>query len=88
MVYRTLGNTGLSVSPIGFGASPLGDVFGRTDPVEGVRAVHRAVDAGINFFDASPYYGSTLAEERLGNAIIGIRTKVILSTKCGRYGAD
>ena len=87
MLYRTLGNTGVSVSQIGFGASPLGDVFGPTDPAEGIRAVHRAVDLGINFFDVSPYYGNTLAEERLGKALSGIRSKVIVATKCGRYGA-
>jgi L-galactose dehydrogenase len=88
MLYRTLGNTALSVSRIAFGASPLGDVFGTTDPAEGVRAVHRAVDSGINFFDVSPYYGDTLAEERLGETLLGIRAKVILATKCGRYGVD
>jgi L-galactose dehydrogenase len=88
MLYRTLGNTGLSVSRIGFGASPLGDVFGTTDPAEGVRAVHRAVDAGINLFDVSPYYGNTLAEERLGKALHGIRNRVLLATKCGRYGGN
>ncbi len=88
MLFRTLGKTGLLISRIGFGASPLGDVFGVTDPLEGVRAVHRAVDLGINFFDVSPYYGNTLAEERLGKALLGIRHKVVLSTKCGRYGVD
>jgi len=59
MEYRTLGKTGLSVSLIGFGASPLGDEFRKTDPAEGVRAVHSAIDHGINFFDVSPYYGRT-----------------------------
>lgn len=88
MLYRMLGNTGLSVSQIGFGASPLGDVFGTTDPAEGVRAVHRAVDEGINLFDVSPYYGNTVAEERLGKALLGLRHKVVLATKCGRYGSD
>jgi L-galactose dehydrogenase len=88
MLYRTLGNTGLSVSILGFGASPLGDVFGITDATEGVRAVHAAIDAGINFFDVSPYYGLSLAEARLGKALLGHRDKVILATKCGRYGAD
>ncbi len=88
MLYGTLGNTDLSVSRIGFGASPLGDVFGTTDPAEGARAVHRAVDEGINFFDVSPFYGNTLAEERLGKALLGIRHKVVLATKCGRYGDE
>lgn len=88
MEYRALGQTGLQVSRIGFGASPLGDVFGATDPALGKLAVHLAIDNGINFFDVSPYYGLTLAEERLGDALVGKRHKIILATKCGRYGAD
>ncbi|MEO6981857.1 MAG: aldo/keto reductase [Edaphobacter sp.] len=88
MQYRTLGRTQLSVSIIGFGASPLGDVFGTTDPSEGKKAVNLAIDEGINFFDVSPYYGLTLAEERLGQALEGRRSEVILATKCGRYGED
>ena len=88
MPYRSLGRTGLNVSLIGYGASPLGDVFGRTDPSEGKRAVHLAIENGINFFDVSPYYGLTLAEERLGEALVGKRNQIILSTKCGRYGAN
>ena len=60
MQYRPLGRTGLEVSLIGYGASPLGDVFGTTDPSEGKRAVHLAIENGINFFDVSPYYGLTL----------------------------
>lgn len=88
MQYRALGRTGLEVSTVGFGASPLGDVFGATDPEEGTRAVHMAIDEGINFFDVSPYYGLTLAEQRLGEALQGRRHKVVLSTKCGRYGQD
>lgn len=88
MEYRMLGRTDLEVSVVGFGASPLGDVFRRTDPLEGCHAVHRAIDNGINFFDVSPYYGFTLAEERLGAALDGRRKEVILATKCGRYGLD
>ena len=84
---RPLGKTDLSVSLLGFGASPLGDVFGVADPQEGTRAVHHAIDHGINFFDVSPYYGLTLAEKRLGEALHGRRSEVVLSTKCGRYGA-
>jgi L-galactose dehydrogenase len=88
MEYRRLGQTELNISVMGFGASPLGDVFGSSDPDEGVRAVHFAIDEGINFFDVSPYYGQTLAEERLGQALLGKRDKVVLSSKCGRYGVD
>lgn len=84
MVYRTLGRTGLLVSLIGFGGSPLGDVFGKIDPAESERAVHLAIDFGINYFDTSPYYGRTLAEQRLGQSLAGKRDQVVLATKCGR----
>jgi L-galactose dehydrogenase len=86
MEHRQIGNTSLRVSIASFGASPLGNVFRQTDPAEGVDAVHFAIDQGINFFDVSPYYGSTLAETRLGEALEGYRDKVVLATKCGRYG--
>jgi L-galactose dehydrogenase len=88
MEYRMLGRTQLRISVVGFGASPLGDVFNITDPAEGRRAVHLAIDEGINFFDVSPYYGLTLAEDRLGAALEGRRKEIILATKCGRYGVD
>ncbi len=88
MEYRILGRTGLSVSIVGYGASPLGNEFGTTDPAEGVRAVRRAIDLGINYFDVSPYYGRTLAETRLGEALDGVRQQVILATKAGRYDRD
>lgn len=86
MDYRPLGKTGMHVSAIGFGASPLGNEFGEADFDEGAAAVHFAIDSGITLFDVSPYYGRTLAEERLGRALEGRRDKVILATKCGRHG--
>jgi L-galactose dehydrogenase len=88
MEYRQLGETSLKISIVGFGASPLGNAFRQTDPVEGKASVHLAIDRGINFFDVSPYYGLTLAETRLGEALVGKRQQVILATKCGRYGVD
>ena len=88
MKYRKLGRTDLEVSLLGFGTAPLGDVYGATNPAEGKRAVDFAIASGINFFDSSPYYGLTLAEERLGQALVGQRVKVVLATKCGRYGLD
>jgi L-galactose dehydrogenase len=87
MRYKQLGRTSLEVSVLGFGASTLGNVFSVVDPAEGIRAVHQAIERGINFFDVSPYYGLTLAEQRLGEALAGKRDQVILATKCGRYGA-
>lgn len=88
MIYRKLGETGLEVSIIGFGASPLGHEFGAIDPEAGRRAVHSALDQGINYFDVAPYYGRTLAETRLGEALLGYRSNVVLATKMGRYDLD
>jgi L-galactose dehydrogenase len=85
MEYRRLGKTDMDVSLIGFGASPLGNVFDVADEQEGIRAVHYAIDHGINFFDVAPFYGFTLAEARLGKALAGKRNKILLATKCGRY---
>jgi len=88
MEYRALGKTGMKVSIIGYGASPLGNVFGETDEAEGVRAVHYAIDHGINYFDVAPMYGVTLAEKRLGKALKGKRDKIFLATKCCRYDIE
>jgi L-galactose dehydrogenase len=85
MIYRTLGKTGLKVSVIGFGASPLGGEFGSIDAQEGRRAVDRAVECGINYFDVAPYYGRTLAENRLGEYLEGKREKIILTSKACRH---
>lgn len=85
---RPLGNTGLNVSSLGFGASPLGNVFGDVSEEEALAAVRRAFLLGINFFDTSPYYGGTLSEKVLGRALkaLGVpRDRYIVSTKCGRY---
>ncbi|CAI6004116.1 unnamed protein product [Closterium sp. NIES-64] len=88
---RPLGRTGLDLSIVSFGASPLGSVFEEIDEEEGVRAVHEAVKLGINLFDVSPFYGSTRAETVLGRAIATLpcsREDVIVATKVGRYGQD
>ncbi|MGD0089474.1 MAG: aldo/keto reductase [Planctomycetota bacterium] len=87
MRYRVLGQTGMRVSVIGFGASPLGGVFRNVTEEECVRAVHTALDAGINYFDCSPYYGLTKAETMLGKCLAGVpRSRYCLATKVGRYG--
>jgi len=89
MKYRKLGNTGLDVSILGYGASPLGSVFRDVDESEGIRTVHEALDLGINLIDVSPYYGLTKAETVLGKALATVpRDRYILSTKAGRYGSD
>lgn len=86
---RTLGNTGLQVSVLGFGASPLGGVFHDVDADEGRKAVKRAFERGINFFDTSPFYGDTRSEMALGRAIADLpRSEIVVATKVGRYGAE
>ena len=87
MKYRKLGQTGLDVSILSYGASSLGSVFRNIDEAEGIKTVHTAIDNGINLIDVSPYYGLNKAETVLGKAISEIpRDKFILSTKAGRYG--
>lgn len=88
MEMRELGKTGLKVSCVGFGASPLGHVFGHVSEEEANACVREAFRLGINFFDTSPYYGGTLSEKALGKALkaLGVgRSEYIVSTKCGRY---
>ncbi|WIA18414.1 hypothetical protein OEZ85_009874 [Tetradesmus obliquus] len=86
---RLLGNTGLEVSVLGFGASPLGGVFQEINEAEGIASVHEAFKLGINFFDTSPFYGSTKSEAVLGKGLKDLpRDKIIVSTKVGRYGQE
>lgn len=89
MVYNELGKTGMKLSNLGFGASSLGGVFHDIREAEGIKAVHTAVDNGINFIDVSPYYGHYKAETVLGKALKEIeRDRYYLSTKVGRYGEN
>ena len=86
MKFNPLGKTGLNVSRLSFGASALGGVYGPADEAEGIRAVHTALDFGINYFDVSPAYGATRSEIVLGRALKGIaRDRYYLSTKVGKY---
>lgn len=86
MKMNTLGKTNLSVSAVGFGCVGLGGQYGALEEAEAIRAVHHAIDAGINYFDTSTYYGIGLSETRLGKALKGRRHEIILSTKGGRFG--
>jgi L-galactose dehydrogenase len=88
MEYRELGRTGLRVSVVGYGTAPLGDMFGANDEDTALQSAYRALDAGINFFDSSPFYGKGLAEERLGKVLRGRRDEIIVGTKVGRYGPE
>jgi L-galactose dehydrogenase len=89
MLYRPLGTTDMKVSILSFGASPLGSVFRPVAEEEGIRALHAALDLGVNFIDVSPFYGLTKAETVLGKALRGIdRKRYYLATKVGRYGHE
>jgi aryl-alcohol dehydrogenase-like predicted oxidoreductase len=89
MNYNEIGKTGMKVSDLSFGASSLGGVFHDIRESEGINAVCKAVENGMNFIDVSPYYGHYKAETVLGKALQLIpRDHYYLSTKVGRYGKD
>jgi len=65
MQYRVLGRTGLSVSAVGFGAWAIGGTWGPTDDGDSLKALHRALDLGVNFFDTADVYGDGHSEQLL-----------------------
>ncbi|MGW4641017.1 aldo/keto reductase [Sphaerisporangium sp. NPDC004334] len=82
MRYRTLGRTGIKVSPYALGALMLATSIGNPDPDDSVRIIHKALDAGINFIDTADVYGDS--EEVVGKALQGRRDNVVLATKVSR----
>jgi aryl-alcohol dehydrogenase-like predicted oxidoreductase len=89
MEYRTLGHTGMKVSPLCLGTMMFG-AWGTTDHDESIRIIHRALDAGINFVDTADVYASGESEEIVGKALAGGRREnVVLATKVhGSMGED
>ena len=85
MQQRAFGRTGLAVSALGFGSWPMsgGDRYGAIEDGEAIRAIHRALDVGVNCVDTAPAYGFGHAEEVVGQALRGRRSQAILVTKCG-----
>ena len=97
MLKRTLGKSNLEVSALGMGcwaiggpwdwAQPGSEAFpvgwGTTDDEESVRAVHAALDMGVNFFDTAANYGAGHSEVLLGRALKGKRDQVVIATKFG-----
>jgi len=81
MQTRPLGATGLTVSELGLGAGPLGDPG--LDDAAAERLIHSAIDLGVTLIDTAPSYGRS--EARIGAALRGLRSRVLLSTKLG-YG--
>src|SRR3982751_4994175 len=88
MQLRSLGSTGVKVSPLCLGAMMFGE-WGNTDHDESIRIIHAALDAGINFIDTADVYSRGESEEIVGKALKGRRDDVILATKVhGRMGDD
>ncbi len=89
MEYRTLGRTGIKVSPLCLGAMMFG-AWGTQDHDESIRIIHAALDAGINFVDTADVYSFGESEEIVGKALAKTkRHKVVLATKVhGQMGED
>jgi aryl-alcohol dehydrogenase-like predicted oxidoreductase len=89
MDHRTLGRTGVKVSPLCLGAMMFG-AWGNPDHEESIRIIHRALDAGINFIDTADVYSRGESEEIVGKALSrGRRDNVVLATKVhGTMGDD
>src|SRR5580765_1366174 len=86
MRTRVLGNTGLSLPVLSFGASSLGQEFRAVTINEALESVRVALDCGLNFIDTSPFYGRGMSEVLLGIALKGVpRESYALCTKLGRY---
>ena len=83
MKQRQLGSSGLTVSAIGLGCMSMSQSYGTRDDAESIRAIHRALDAGITFFDTAAIYGNGHNETLVGTALGARRKDVVLATKCG-----
>lgn len=80
MQYRSLGKTGIKVSPYCLGAMMFGKA-GNADHDDSVRIIHKALDAGINFIDTADAYSKGESEEIVGKALKGRRDGIVLATK-------
>jgi len=97
MKIRTLGNSNLAVSAIGYGCMGLEGVYGpATGRQEGIAIIRAAVEHGVTFFDTAEAYGPFTNEELVGEALAPVRDQVVIATKFGfginpdgsRYGLD
>ena len=84
MHYRRLGRTGMMVSEIGFGGWPIGGQrWGSVEDEDSLRALQRAFDLGVNFYDTADVYGHGHSEELIGQAFLSKRPNVLIATKVG-----
>jgi D-threo-aldose 1-dehydrogenase len=82
---RILGSTGVALTQLGFGGGPIGEPFVQVPDEDAERTLGAAWDAGVRYFDTSPYYGKGLSEHRVGRfARLLPRRELVLSTKIGR----
>ena len=84
MKTRTLGNSGLEVSELGFGCMGLSFSYGPpTEKQEAIKVIRAAVEGGVTFFDTAEVYGPFTNEELVGEALAPFRDKVVIATKFG-----
>jgi aryl-alcohol dehydrogenase-like predicted oxidoreductase len=88
MKYRTLGKTGIKVSPYCLGAMMFGAVGGNPDHDDSIGIIHKALDAGINFIDTADRYSQGESEEIVGKALKGRRDNIVLATKVNNPMGD
>jgi D-threo-aldose 1-dehydrogenase len=85
MRIRQIRSTGVTVTELGFGAAPIGNLYAPVSKTQATAAVDSAWEAGIRYFDTAPHYGLGLSERRLGAALAGRpREQFVVSTKVGR----
>jgi len=84
LARRELGSTGVSVTTLGFGGAGIGNLYRQLPDADAVDAVRESFTSGVRYFDTAPFYGFGLSEQRLGAALSGERTPVVISTKVGR----
>src|SRR5260221_13956278 len=91
MQKRKLGRTGLEVSVLGYGAGAVGGLFTKGAAADQERAVARAIEAGINYFDTAALYGNGESERNLGRVLKSLKADVGVGTKVrlgGQHRAD
>src|SRR5439155_25220324 len=81
MERRTLGRTGLKVSVLGFGCGAVGGLMVRGNPADQERAVARALELGINYFDTAAMYGNGESERNLGRVLKSLKPELLVGTK-------
>jgi len=81
METRKLGRTKLTVSILGFGCGAVGGLMVRGNPADQERAVARAVELGINYFDTAAMYGNGESERNLGRVIKTLKPDIFVGTK-------